>query len=81
MQPIDSSLYTHKRYEDNTIVRVDGLGGETPELTQAEYDAQLAFYKQVIANLEAQNEKLEEFEEANPPFEIEEPTEETVDGE
>lgn len=70
MEAINISLYTHKRLEDNTIVRVDGLGNETPEMTVDYYDSQIAFHTQVIANLEAQAAKLAEFEVDNPPVEL-----------
>lgn len=79
MEPINTDLYTLHRKEDNTIVRIDGLGGESPELTQEYYTSQLAFHKQVRRNLEAQRDKLVEFEAENPPFEIEEPEEPTDD--
>lgn len=76
MEPINTDLYTLQRKEDNTIVRVDGLGQESPEMTVDYYAAQIAFHEQVITNLEAQREKLADFEAANPPFEIpEEPGE------
>ena len=61
MQPFDTTKYELQRKEDNTIVRVDGLGGETPEVTQEYYTSQIAFHEQVVANLNAQKSKLEEF--------------------
>ena len=62
MQPFDTTKYTLERKSDDTIVRVDGLGGESPEMTQDYYTSQIAFHQQVVANLEAQLEKLAEFD-------------------
>ena len=72
MEPFDTSKYNLQRKEDNTIVRVDGLGGETPEMTQEYYTSQIAFHNQVVANLEAQRDKLSAFEADNHPVEPEE---------
>ena len=66
MEPIKTHLYTISRKEDGSLVRVDGLGGETPEYSVDYYDAQITFHNQVVANLEAQKLKVEEFEQANP---------------
>ena len=66
MEELDTSKYNLLRKEDDTIVRVDGLGNETPELTSDYYTSQIAFHTQVIANLEAQKAKLEQFEADNP---------------
>lgn len=72
MQPINTDLYTHQRHPDNTIVRVDGLCGESPEMTADYFQSQIDFHNQVVANLEAQRDKLAAFEAENPPVEIEE---------
>ena len=69
MEPIDTSKYNLQRKEDNTIVRIDGLGGETPEMDVAYYDSQIAFHEQVVANLEAQKAKVEEWLVDNPVVE------------
>lgn len=71
MEPFDTSKYTLQRKEDNTVVRIDGLGGESPEMTQDYYDSQITYHKQVVANLEAQRNKLADFEADNPPAVIE----------
>lgn len=81
MQPIDTSKYNLHRKEDNTIVRIDGLGGESPEMTQDYYTSQIAYHSQVVENLGAQLEKLAAFEAANPPFVIEQPEELTQEEE
>lgn len=73
MDPFNTENYKLERKEDGTLVRVDGLGGETPEMTVDYYDSQIAFHTQIIANLEAQKLKVEEFEVENPPIEIPEP--------
>lgn len=75
MEPINTNLYTLHRKEDNTIIRIDGLGGESPEMTQDYYTSQIAYYSQVVENLGAQLEKLVEFEAVNPPFVIDQPDE------
>ena len=66
MEELNTNLYNLHRKEDNTIVRLDGLGNETPEMTVDYYDSQIAFHTQVVANLEAQKAKLEQFEADNP---------------
>ena len=68
MQPFNTSNYNIQRKEDNSLVRVDGLGGETPEMT-------VDYYTQVLANLEAQKSKVEQFELENPAPVVEEPQE------
>ena len=77
MQEFDTSKYNLQRKEDNTIVRVDGYGNESPEMDVAYYDSQIAFHEQVVANLEAQRDKLSAFETDNPPVESEAPEEPT----
>lgn len=72
MEPIDTSKYNLIRNPDNSIVRVDGLGNEAPEMTVDYYVSQIAFHRQVITNLEAQAEKLADFEAENPPVPLEE---------
>lgn len=72
MNEFDTTKYNITRKEDNTLVRVDGLGGETPEMTVDYYDSQIALHNQVVTNLEAQKAKVVAFEIENPPFEIEE---------
>lgn len=72
MQEFDTSKYTIARKDDGSLVRVDGLGGETPEMTQEYYTSQIAFHNQVVANLQAQKEKLEEYERENPAPDTEE---------
>lgn len=66
MEPFDTTKYNIQRKEDNTLIRVDGLGGETPEMTVEYYTSQVTYHEQVIANLEAQKLKVEEFLVANP---------------
>lgn len=66
MEPFDTSKYNIQRKEDGTLVRVDGLGGETPEMAIDYYDSQIAYHEQVVANLDAQKQKVEAFELANP---------------
>lgn len=73
MQEFDTTKYNIQRKEDNSLIRVDGLGGETPEMTTDYYDSQITFHEQIIANLEAQKLKVEEFEADNPPIETPEP--------
>lgn len=68
MEQFNTSHYNINRKEDGTLVRIDGLGGETPEMDVAYYEAQIAFHKQVVANLEAQKAKVEAFELENPFF-------------
>lgn len=72
MNEFDTSKYTIDRKDDGSLVRVDGLGGETPEMTQEYYTSQIDFHNQVIANLQAQKEKLEEYERENPAPDTEE---------
>ena len=66
MQEFDTSHYNINRKEDGSLVRVDGLGGETPEMDVAYYESQIAFHEQVVANLEAQKQKVEDFLADNP---------------
>ena len=73
MEPFDTTKYNIQRKEDGTLVRVDGLGGETPEMTVDYSDSQITFHEQIVANLESQKLKVEEFEVDNPPIEILEP--------
>ena len=75
MQEFDVTKYTINRKEDGTLVRIDGLGGQTPEMDVAYYEAQIAFHEQVIANLKAQKLEVEKFERDNPLPEPEEATE------
>ena len=72
MNEFDTSKYTIARKDDGSLVRVDGLGGETPEMTQEYYTSQIAFHNQVVVNLQAQKEKLEEYERENPAPDTEE---------
>ena len=62
MQPFNTSNYNIQRKEDGSLVRVDGLGAETPEMTVEYYASQIDYYTQVLANLEAQKSKVEAFE-------------------
>ena len=73
MEPFNTDNYNIQRKEDNTLIRVDGLGGETPEMTVEYYTSQITYHEQVVANLEAQKAKVEEFEVENPPIVVEEP--------
>lgn len=73
MQEFDTTKYNIQRKEDNSLVRVDGLGGETPEMTVDYYTSQITFHEQIVANLEAQKLKVEEFEVENPAIETPEP--------
>lgn len=66
MRPFDTSKYTIERKEDGSLIRIDGLGGESPEMTVDYYDAQIEYYTQVLANLEAQSLKVQAFELENP---------------
>lgn len=66
MPPFDTSTYNINRKEDGSLVRVDGLGGETPEMTLDYYDSQIEYHTQIVANLEAQALKVQEFELENP---------------
>ena len=66
MEPFDTTKYNIQRKEDNSLVRVDGLGGETPEMTVDYYDSQITFHEQIVANLESQKLKVEAFEVDNP---------------
>lgn len=66
MQEFDTSKYTISRKEDGSLVRVDGLGAETPEPGVEYYDSQIEFHQQVVANLEAQKEKVEDYLADNP---------------
>ncbi|WP_154100365.1 hypothetical protein [Rhodococcus sp. YH3-3] len=75
MDPFDTSKYNIQRKEDGTLVRVDGLGGETPEMTIDYYDSQIAYHEQVVANLEAQKMKLADWLVDNPEVEADEPAE------
>jgi len=75
MNEFDTSKYNISRKEDNSLVRVDGLGGETPEMTQDYYNSQIAYHQQVITNLEAQMQKVAAFELDNPAVEVEPETE------
>ena len=58
MQPFNTSNYNIQRKEDGSLVRVDGLGAETPEMTVEYYASQIDYYTQVLANLEPQKSKV-----------------------
>lgn len=73
MQPFDTTAYELQRKEDNTIVRVFGNGFEEPELTQEQHQYNVDFHQQIVANSQAQLDKLKAFEDENPPVEVEEP--------
>lgn len=79
MEPFDTTKYELQRKEDNTLIRVDVYGGETPEMTVDYYESQIAYHEQVIANLEAQKAKVEDFLVNNPPEENEEQDYQTDD--
>lgn len=66
MNPFDTSTYEHQRKEDNSIVRVYGNGFEEPELTQEQHQFNIDYHTQVVANSQAQLDKLAEFEAENP---------------
>lgn len=66
MEQFDTSRYNIQRKLDGALVRVDGLGGETPELSLDYYDSQIAYHEQVVANLDAQKEKLADWLMENP---------------
>ena len=70
MEPINTELYQIQRKDSGELVRVDGLGGESPELTVDYYNTQIAYHEQVVANLQAQKAKVEEFERDNPAPEV-----------
>ena len=72
MQEFDVTKYNIQRKDTGELVRIDGLGGETPEMTVDYYTSQIAYHEQVIANLEAQKQKVEDFEADNPAVEPEE---------
>ena len=71
MEPFDTTKYTIERNEDGSLSRVDGLGGRTPEMDVDYYNSQIAYHEQVVANLEAQKAKVEQFEADNPKVEEE----------
>ena len=66
MQPFDTSKYTINRKESGELIRVDGYGSESPEMSVEYYTSQIAYHEQVVANLEAQKAKVVEFERENP---------------
>lgn len=66
MPPFDTSTYKINRKEGGSLVRIDGLGGETPEMTVEYYNSQIHYHEQIIMNLIAQSAKVEEFEVENP---------------
>lgn len=66
MEHIDTSLYNVERNELGELVRVDGIGGKTPEMEVGYYSSQITYYEQVVENLKAQKLKVEEFERDNP---------------
>lgn len=74
MDIFDTSTYTLRRKDNNEVVRVFGNGFEEPELTQADHQYNVDFHSQIVANSQAQLDKLREFEEVNPAVELE-PTE------
>ena len=80
MQEFDTTKYTIERNENGSLSRVDGLGGRTPEMTVDYYNSQIAYHEQVVANLEAQKAKVEEFEADNPIEEPEAEVEESEEG-
>lgn len=71
MNEFDTTNYEHRRKEDNTIVRVFGNGFEEPELTQEQHQHNVDYHTQVVANSQAQLDKLAAFEVENPPFVVE----------
>lgn len=71
MQPFNIDSYTLTRKEDNTIVRVDTHGVESPELPMEYFTAQIATHTSILEDLEAQKAKLDAFELANPTIEEE----------
>ena len=73
MEEFNTSNYTLRRNEDNSIVRVFGNGYEEPELTQDQHQFNVDYHTQVVANSQAQLDKLKAFEIENPPVNIEEP--------
>ena len=79
MQPFDTSHYTIQRKDSGELVRIDGLGAESPEFSIEYYNPQIEYHEQVVANLQAQKAKVEEFERENPapepPVETKEVTE------
>lgn len=66
MNEFDTSTYELRRNPDNTITRIEGRF-ETPE---PDHLYNIAYYTQVVANSQAQQDKLVAFEAVNPPFEI-----------
>ena len=74
MEEFNTSNYEHRRKDDNTIVRVFGNGSEEPEMTQDFHQYQIDTHNQIVANSQAQLDKLKAFELENPPHEIEEET-------
>ena len=76
MQPFDTTKYELQRKPDNTIVRVFGNGFEEPELTQEQHQYNVDFHQQIVDNSQAQLDKLNEFELNNPPYQIEETSQE-----
>ena len=78
MEPFDTTKYSLRRKEDNTIVRVFGNGFEEPELTQEQHQYNVDYHTQVASNAQAQLDKVAAFELANPAVEVEEPVDEPV---
>lgn len=81
MQPFDPTSYELQRNSDNTITRLYRWGSEEPELSSEYYTDRIAQEienkARIIADLEAQRDKLAAFEAENPPFIIDEPATET----
>ena len=71
MEEFNTSNYTLKRNEDNSIVRVFGNGYEEPELTQDQHQFNVDYHTQVVSNSQAQLDKLKAFELENPPIDVE----------
>lgn len=66
-----TETYELRRNADNSITRIEGR----VETDEPDHEYNIGFHLQVLANSQAQLEKLKAFELENPPVEIEEPQE------
>ena len=71
-ETFNTEAYTLRRKDNNEIVRVFGNGFEELELTQEQHQYNVDYHTQVVANSQAQLDKLAAFEVENPPFVVEE---------
>ena len=71
-ETFNTEAYTLRRKDNNEIVRVFGNGFEELELTQEQHQYNVDYHTQVVANSQAQLDKLAAFEAENPPCVVEE---------